>query len=57
MATLWLYWWRKTSDAPLSIISATNWHWSRTTDIPKADRKESEDTDAAQTYISERQGV
>jgi hypothetical protein len=36
MATLQLYWWRKTSDALPCIISGTNGHLSRTTDVPWA---------------------
>jgi hypothetical protein len=34
MVTFQLYWWMKTSGAPLYIISGTNGHLSRTTDIP-----------------------
>jgi hypothetical protein len=34
MATFQLYWWRKTSGTPLYIISGTNRHLSRTTNIP-----------------------
>ena len=33
MATFQLYWWMKTSDAPTFIISGTNRHPSRTTDV------------------------
>jgi hypothetical protein len=35
MATFQLYWLRKTSGALLCIISGTNGHLSRTTNVPK----------------------
>jgi hypothetical protein len=34
VATFQLYWWKKTSGAPPCIISGTNGHLSRTTDVP-----------------------
>ena len=34
MANLQLYWWRKTTSAPLWIISGTSGHLSRTADVP-----------------------
>jgi hypothetical protein len=36
MATFQLFWWRKTSGALPCIISGTNGHLTRTTDVPKA---------------------
>jgi hypothetical protein len=41
IATFQLYWWRRTSGALLCIISGTNGHLSRTTDVPQASWKAS----------------
>ena len=58
MATFQLYWWRKTSGAPLCIISGMSRHLSRTTDVPSASwiaslHEKSEITGGIRTYSGE----